>query len=68
MTIKFLSQEAFNAGLNLLFSHNFIFDLYRSEYTLKFFTDEMINNAKTMLASRNINEGDYSVLPYEWLI
>lgn len=65
MTIKFLTTDAFNAGLTLLHSHNFIFDLYRSEQTLKFFTQEMIDNAKTMLAARSIS--DYEILPYSWL-
>lgn len=66
MNIKFVTEQAFQAGYNLLLSHNFIFDLYRSEQTLKFFTQEMINNAKTMLATRSIT--DYEVLPYDWLL
>jgi hypothetical protein len=69
MTIKFLTDQAFKTGYNILFSHNFIFDLYRAEQTFKFFTDEMINNAKIMLASRQLTESeDYLILPYDWLV
>ena len=68
MNIKFLTDTAFKTGHTILFSFNFIYDLYHSEMTLKFFTEEMINNAKIMLASRSLNEGvDFEVLPYEWL-
>lgn len=68
MTIKFLTDAALKTGHTILFSHNYIFDLYKSELTLKFFTDEMINNAKIMLSSRSLVENeDYLVLPYSWL-
>ena len=69
MTIKFLTDVALTTGYKILFSHNYIFDLYKSELTLKFFTDEMINNAKVMLASRSLVEGvDYLTQPYSWLM
>lgn len=69
MIIKFLTDSAFEAGLTVLFSHNFIFDLYRSTQQLKFFTEEMINNAETMLNSRSLTAGiDYIVTPYDHLV
>ena len=68
MTIKFLTDAAFKTGYTILFSHNYIFDLYKEELTLKFFTGEMINNAKIMLESRSLHEeDDYVVLPYSCL-
>jgi hypothetical protein len=66
MSIHFLDNNAFQSALTLLHSHNFIFDLYRADKILKFFTDEMLNNAKVMLSSRSITDGDdYDVKPNE---
>lgn len=68
MIIQFQTDSAFKSGLTLLHSYNFIFDLYRSKQMLKFFTEEMINNAKLMLSSRSLMENeDYSILSYEEL-
>lgn len=68
MIIKFLTEQTFNTGYTLLHAYNFIYDTYRTEYMLKFFTDEMINNAKVMLSSQSLNEDDdYIVLPYSCL-
>lgn len=63
MQIKFLNDEAFKTGYTLLHGHNFTFDTYKSESTMKFFYLEMLEKAKSMLTSRNLQEGsDYSII------
>lgn len=63
MQIKFLNDEAFKTGYTLLHGHNFIFDTYKSESTMKFFYLEMLEKAKSMLTSRNLQEGsDYNII------
>lgn len=63
MQIKFLNDEAFKTGYTLLHGHNFTFDTYKSENTMKFFYLEMLEKAKSMLTSRNLQEGsDYSII------
>lgn len=63
MQIKFLNDEAFKTGYTLLHGHNFIFDTYKSESTMKFFYLEMLEKAKSMLVSRNLQEGsDYNII------
>ena len=62
MKIKFLSEQAFKTGYTLLHGHNFVFDTYKSECTMKFFYLEMLEKAKSMLTSRNLQEGsDYTI-------
>ncbi len=62
MEIKFLSEQAFKTGHTLLHGHNFVFDTYKSECTMKFFYLEMLEKAKSMLTSRNLQEGsDYTI-------
>jgi hypothetical protein len=62
MQIKFLSEQAFKTGYTLLHGHNFVFDTYKSECTMKFFYLEMLEKAKSMLTSRNLQEGsDYTI-------
>lgn len=62
MEIKFLSEQAFKTGYTLLHGHNFVFDTYKSEHTMKFFYLEMLVKAKSMLTSRNLQEGsDYTI-------
>lgn len=62
MEIKFFTERAFNTGYTLLFGHNFTFTPYKSENTFKFFYPEMLVKAKSMLTSRDINEGaDYEL-------
>ena len=63
MQIKFLNDQAFKTGYTLLHGHNFIFDTYKSESTMKFFYLEMLEKAKSMLVSRNLQEGaDYNII------
>lgn len=63
MQIKFLSDQAFKTGYTLLHGHNFIFDTYKSESVIKFFYLEMLEKAKSMLTSRNLQEGsDYNII------
>jgi hypothetical protein len=63
MEIKFLSEQAFKTSYTLLHGHNFTFDTYKSERTMKFFYPEMLVKAKSMLTSRNVIESiDYNVV------
>ena len=63
MQIKFQTDESFKTGYTLLHGHNFIFDTYKSETTMKFFYLEMLEKAKSMLTSRNLQEGtDYDII------
>ena len=63
MQIKFLNDKAFKTGYTLLHGHNFIFDTYKSESTMKFFYLEMLEKAKSMLVSRNLQQGaDYNII------
>ena len=62
MEVKFLNDEAFKTGYTVLHGHNFVFDTYKSERTMKFFYLEMLEKAKSMLISRNLQEGsDYTI-------
>ena len=63
MQIKFLNDQAFKTGYTLLHGHNFIFDTYKSESTMKFFYLEMLEKAVSMLVSRNLQQGaDYNII------
>jgi len=57
MTIKFLSEQAFNTGHTYLFGNNYIFDTYKDERVLKFFYPSAFNNSKDMLKVIGVVEG-----------
>lgn len=68
MEIKFLSETAFNTGYTLLHGNNIMFNSYKSENTFRFFYLEMLNNAKSMLLSRDLIEGsDYEMQESRYL-
>jgi len=57
MKLQFNSQTSFNTAHNVLGGNNFMFDNYRDDLALKFFTTESVRNAILTLTSKGLVEG-----------
>lgn len=57
LLIKFADQQSFNTGFTCLNGNAFKFDNYKSELTLKLFTEESAVNAVLQMATHGLIEG-----------
>lgn len=68
MIIKFKDDSVISTAYTHLFSHSvtYVFDYFKQDRAMKFYTPEMLEITKGSLASKGINENEhYDVLSYE---